>query len=199
MDFGSTFLAILTGLGLSVACGFRVFIPPLIVSIAAQTGNLELAESFSWLGEWPTLIALGIATVCDFIGHEIPAVDDMLNVVEAPLTAIAGTVLSASMFTDMDPLLQWGLAAIAGGGTAETVHLSRSFLKGGLNLATFGLSTPLVSIAEDGAAVVIPILALLAPWFVLFIFLVLFGMTAFAIKKWIVKRRRQSAQTPHSL
>ena len=64
------------------------------------------------------MIALGIATVCDFIGHEIPAIDDMLNVVEAPLAAIAGTVLSASMFTDMDPLLQWGLAAIAGGGTA---------------------------------------------------------------------------------
>lgn len=94
MDFGSTFMAVLTGLGLSAACGFRVFIPPLIVGIAAQTGNLELAESFSWVGEWPTLIALGIATVCDFIGHEIPAVDDMLNVVEAPLAAIAGTVLS---------------------------------------------------------------------------------------------------------
>ena len=53
MGFGETFLAILTGLGLSVACGFRVFIPPLIASIAAQTGYLELAESFQWLGEWP--------------------------------------------------------------------------------------------------------------------------------------------------
>ena len=49
------------------------------------------------------------------------------------------------------------------------------------------------AIAEAAAAVVIPILSFLAPWFVLFIFLVLFGMTAFAIKKWIVKRCRMPA------
>ena len=193
MDFGDTFLAILTGLGLSVACGFRVFFPPLVVGVAAQTGNLELAESFQWLGEWPTLIALSVAAVCDFIGHEIPAIDDMLNVVEAPLAAIAGTILSASMFTDMDPLLQWGLAAIAGGGSAETLHLSRTFLKGGLNVTTFGLSTPLVSMLEDAAAIALPILVILLPVSVLFIFPVFLGVTAFAIKKWIVKRRQVPA------
>lgn len=51
MDFGDTFLAILTGLGLSIACGFRVFTPMLGGSIAAKTGYLELTEGFTWLGE----------------------------------------------------------------------------------------------------------------------------------------------------
>ena len=193
MDFGETFLGILTGLGLSVACGFRVFIPPLVVSIAAQTGNLELAESFNWLGEWPTLIALSIATVGDVIAHEFPVVDDVLNVVEAPLVPIAATILSVSLLTDMDPLLKWGLAAIAGGGSAETLHLSRTFLKGGLNVTTFGLSTPLVSMLEDAAAIALPILVILLPVSVLFIFPVFLGVTAFAIKKWIVKRRQVPA------
>ena len=118
----------------------------------------------------------------------------MLNVVGALLAPIAGTIiLSASMFTDMDPLLQWGLAAIAGGGPAEAVHLSRSFLKGSLNLATIGLGTPVVSIAEDAAAIALSILVLLEPAFTLFLFLVLFGVIAFAIKKWIVKRRQMPA------
>ena len=190
MDFGETFLGILTGLGLSVACGFRVFIPPLVVSIAAQTGNLELAESFNWLGEWPTLIALSIATVGDVIAHEFPVVDDVLNVVEAPLVLIAATILSVSLLTDMDPLLKWGLAAIAGGGSAGALHVARSFLKSVLNASTAGVSTPVVSLVEDAAALVTPILVILAPVFVLFLFLVVVGVTALALKKWMGKRRR---------
>ena len=46
-------MAILTGLGLSVACGFRLFIPLVVVGIAAQIGTLELAESFSNVMEIP--------------------------------------------------------------------------------------------------------------------------------------------------
>lgn len=193
MGFGETFLAILTGLGLSVACGFRVFIPPLIASIAAQTGYLELAESFQWLGEWPTLIALSIATVGDVIAHEFPVVDDVLNVVEAPLVPIAATILSVSLLTDMDPLLKWGLAAIAGGGSAGALHVARSFLKSLLNASTAGVSTPVVSLVEDAVAIVTPILVILAPVFVLFLFLVVVGVTALALKKWMGKRRQASA------
>ena len=193
MDFGETFLAILTGLGLSVACGFRVFIPPLIASIAAHTGYLELAESFQWLGEWPTLIALSIATVGDVIAHEFPVVDDVLNVVEAPLVPIAATILSVSLLTDMDPLLKWGLAAIAGGGSAGALHVARSFLKSLLNASTAGVSTPVVSLVEDAAALVTPILVILAPVFVLFLFLVVVGVTALALKKWMGKRRQVPA------
>jgi len=193
MGFGETFLAILTGLGLSVACGFRVFIPPLIASIAAQTGYLELAESFQWLGEWPTLIALSIATVGDVIAHEFPVVDDVLNVVEAPLVPIAATILSVSLLTDMDPLLKWGLAAIAGGGSAGALHVARSFLKSLLNASTAGVSTPVVSLVEDAVAIVTPILVILEPLFVLFLFLVVVGVTALALKKWMGKRRQASA------
>lgn len=211
MDFGSTFLAILTGLGLSAACGFQVFIPPLIVSIAALTGNLELTEGLAWLGEWPSLIALSIAAVVDSIAHKVRAIDKMLNRVEAPLVAVAGTILSASMVTDMDPLLQWGLAAIVGGGSSEAIHLSKSFIKSPLSidssdgLTTFsiaegiaeevafgGLTLP-VSIAEDATATALPILAILFPVFTAFIvvlILVLLVVTAFMIKKYIVKLKK---------
>lgn len=193
MDFGDTFLAILIGLGLSVACGFRVFTPALVMGIAAYTGNIELAEGSTWLVEGPMLIALAIAAVCEFIIHQIPAIDDMLNVVEAPLAFVAGTILSSSMVTDMDPFLKWSLAAIAGGGSAEALHVSRTVLKGGLNISTFGLSTPLVSSAESLAAIAVPILAILLPVSVLFLYLALLCITAYAIRKWIVRRRRMSA------
>ena len=190
MDFGDTFLAILTGLGLSVACGLRVFVPLLVASIAAQTGNIELAEGLTWLGEWPALIAFSVATVCETILFKFPVIAEMLDVVEAPLPAIAGTVLSASMVTDMDPLLQWSLAAIAGGGSAELLHLGTASLRGISSAATGGMSEPLFSTAEDAGAVSVPILAILFPVSVLFLYLALLCVTVFGIKKWIVKRRR---------
>ena len=189
MDNAETFLVILTGLGLSVACGFRAFIPPLVLSIAAQTGNIELAEGFRWLGEWPALIVFSVATVAEIIGHHVPVIDNMLDIVEAPLVFVAGTVLSASMVTDMNPFLQWSLAAIAGGGSAELLHLGMASLRGTSTVATAGLGNFLLSTAENGGAVTVSILAILLPVSVLFLFLVLLGVTAFAIKKWIVKRR----------
>jgi hypothetical protein len=45
-----TLLSIGIGLGLSAACGFRVFVPLLIASLAAQSGYLALAPGFEWVG-----------------------------------------------------------------------------------------------------------------------------------------------------
>lgn len=223
MDYGDTFLVLLTGFGLSAACGFQVFIPPLIVSIAAHTGNLELTEGLAWLGEWPAVITLSVAAVLDSIAHKISVIDRMLVSVEAPLVAVAGTILSASMVTDMDPLLQWGLAAIAGGGSSEAIHLSKSSIKSPLSMASddtlsiaeviaeevgFGGPKLLVSIAEDATATALPILAILFPVFTAFIvvlILVLLVVTAFMvrkwivkIRKWIVKRRQKPVEATHS-
>ena len=203
-------MAILTGLGLSVACGFRAFIPMLVTSITAHTGNLQLADSLIWLGEWPALIALSIATVCEIILYEIPVIANMMDLVEAPLVFVAGTVLAVPVFTDMNPLLLWGLAAIAGGGSAELVHIGDASVRGALTGTTLGVGDIVFGIVEDVAAVTLSILtilyfpeyaasgtlptpAILFSVFVLCLFLVFLVVAVFAIKKWIVKRRRMPA------
>ena len=38
------------GLGLSAACGYRVFVPFLVLSIAAMTGHVTLSQGFAWIG-----------------------------------------------------------------------------------------------------------------------------------------------------
>ncbi len=199
MGIAESFIGILTGLGLSVACGFRVFIPLLVTSIAAQTGYIELGEGFTWLGELPALIAFSVATLGETIVFKIPAIDNIMDLVEAPLVFVAGTILSASMVTDMDPLLQWSLAAIAGGGSAELLHAGTAVVRGSSTVSTGGLGNFLFSTAEDAGAVAVPILAILFPVFIVFLFLTLLFGAAFAIRKWIVKRRRMPAQNPHSL
>lgn len=161
MGFGETFLAILIGFGLSVACGFRLFIPLLVVGSAAYTGELELPEGFTWLGERPVLKVFSFVLVCEIISYEIPVISSVLDIIETPLVFVAGTILSALMLTDMDPLLQWGLAAIVGGGSAALVHVGTAVLRNGLLVSTAGVGSSLLSIAEDAVSVTLAILSIL--------------------------------------
>jgi len=114
-------LALILGVGLSAAAGFRVFVPLLGMSIAAQAGHLELAAGFGWLATPTVTIALGIATALEIAAYFIPWLDNALDSVATPAAVVAGTVMTASLLGDMSPLLRWGLAVIAGGGVAGTV------------------------------------------------------------------------------
>jgi hypothetical protein len=46
MNHMETILAVVTGIGLSAACGFRIFVPLLILSVATKYGYLSLAPGF---------------------------------------------------------------------------------------------------------------------------------------------------------
>src|SRR5215475_13958065 len=110
-----TLLSICIGIGLSAACGFRVFVPLLAMSIAALSGHLTLAQGFAWIGSYPTLIAFSVATCLEIAGYYIPWVDHLLDTIATPAAIIAGTIVTASMVTDVSPFLKWTLAVIAGG------------------------------------------------------------------------------------
>ncbi len=47
------------GLALAAAAGFRVFVPLLALSLAAQSGWIALSPSFAWLATTPASLALG--------------------------------------------------------------------------------------------------------------------------------------------
>lgn len=98
-----TFLSILVGIGLSAACGFRVFVPMLIVSVAAWMGWLPLGADFQWLGTLPALIAFAVATVVEVTAYYVPWVDNALDSLAGPVATVAGTVLMASVLGDVTP------------------------------------------------------------------------------------------------
>ena len=109
-------ITVMMGVGLSAACGFRVFIPPLIIAIAAKAGHVNLGTEFAWMGSDIALVAFGVAAVLEVGAYYIPWLDHALDRVAAPAAVVAGTVVSASVFGVMSPVLKWSLAAIAGGG-----------------------------------------------------------------------------------
>src|SRR6188474_2827294 len=123
-------LSICLGIGLSAACGFRVFVPLLGVSAAALAGHLELAEGFAWLGTWPALACFLTAAILEVAAYYIPWVDNLLDTIATPAAVVAGTMITASVVTDMSPLAKWTLALIAGGGTAGLIQTATAALRG---------------------------------------------------------------------
>ncbi len=123
-----TLLSLCVGVGLSAACGFRVFVPLLIMSAAAQSGHLELTAGFAWIGTAPALTAFAVATFCEVLSYYIPVVDNLLDVIATPAAVVAGTIVAASVVTGMSPFWTWSAAIIAGGGVAELVTLAERFV-----------------------------------------------------------------------
>ena len=158
-----TLLALCIGLGLSAACGFRVFVPLLGLSIASHAGHVTLASDFAWLGSTPAFIALGFGTVLEIAGYYIPWLDHFLDTITTPAAVVAGVMVSASMITDMSPLLRWSLAVIAGGGLAATIQTTTVLARAGSTLTTGGLGNPILATLELGGSVLSTVLSLLVP------------------------------------
>jgi len=175
-----TILSISLGIGLSAACGFRVFVPLLVMSVAALSGHLHLAAGFSWIGSYPALIAFSVATVLEVAGYYIPWVDHLLDVLSSPAAVVAGTVVTASMVTDMSPLMRWTLAAIAGGGAAGLVQGTTVLARSVSTATTGGLGNHLVATLELAGSLVVSIVSVLAPF--LAIGLVLIILTALGFR-----------------
>ena len=146
-------LYVLLGIGLAAACGFRVFVPFLVISIAALAGHLRLAPDFAWLGSWPALFIFGVATVFEIVAYYVPWLDHLLDIAATPAAIVAGIVVTASVVTGMSPVLRWSLAAIAGGGVAAAVQLATVALRRASTYATAGLAHPLAVTLETGGSV----------------------------------------------
>jgi len=152
------------GIALSAACGFRIFIPPLVMSIAAIFGHLPLASGFAWMGTFPALIAFAVATAVEVGAYYIPLVDHLLDTIATPTAIAIGTVITAAFLLDTDPLFRWTLAAIAGGGTAGTIQGLTGIARISSTALTIGLGNSVVATIESFGAFVLSILAIVLPF-----------------------------------
>ncbi|MBE9045446.1 DUF4126 domain-containing protein [Pleurocapsales cyanobacterium LEGE 10410] len=156
-------LALCLGVTLSAASGFRLFVPPLALSLASLYGDLELSSGFAWVGTYPTAIALSIATVVEILAYYIPVVDNLLDTIEIPTAVAIGTLLTAANLGDVNPLLQWSIAALAGGGTAGIIETFTAMTRVASTGATGGTGNFLLATAEALSSGVLSILAFTLP------------------------------------
>jgi hypothetical protein len=158
-----TLIPIAIGIGLSAACGFRVFVPLLIMNLAVLNGQFHLSPEFAWIGSPYATLAFATATIAEIIGYYVPFFDHILDTVATPAAVIAGTITTASMVTDISPFLKWTLAIIAGGGIAGLVQGSTVALRAKSSLATGGVGNPFISTLELVGAIVTALLAIVVP------------------------------------
>jgi len=158
-----TLLALLLGLGLAAAVGLRLFVPFLVISLAAHGGHLDLAAGQEWIGSTPALVMFATATVLEIAAYQIPWVDHLLDVAAGPAAAVCGTVIMASAVVEMAPLVKWPVAIIAGGGTAGLVRGLGAGTRAASTVTTGGVANPVVAAGETAGSAGLSVLALAAP------------------------------------
>ncbi|WP_325447826.1 DUF4126 domain-containing protein [Gelidibacter sp.] len=168
-----TIISICLGIGLAASVGFRVFLPLFALSLASYFDVWELNSSWLWIGSLTAVITFGVATLIEILAYYIPFVDNLLDTIAIPLATIAGTAVMVSTVADLDPIITWAMAIIAGGGTAAAIKSAAGASRVTSTVSTAGFGNPLVSTIETGTSLVISIFSIFLPViaFVLVIFI----------------------------
>ena len=158
-----TIISIFLGIGLAASVGFRIFLPLFALSLASYFNVWDLNDSWQWIGSLAAVITLGVATGVEIFAYFIPWVDNLLDSFAVPLAAIAGTAVMVSTVANLDPVVTWSLAIIAGGGTATAIKGAGAASRMASTATTGGLGNPVVSTVETGTALVVTTASIFAP------------------------------------
>ncbi|MDX5584274.1 MAG: DUF4126 domain-containing protein [Aureibaculum sp.] len=185
-----TIFSVLLGIGLAASVGFRIFVPLFALSIASYYGIIPLNENWQWVGSSAAMIALGIATIVEIGAYLIPWLDNLLDTIAVPLAAIAGTAVMLSTMADLDPVVTWSLAIIAGGGPATAIKASTSTARLATTATTGGIANPIVSTVESGTSIVLSILVFVAP-VIAIIFVIIILWLMFKVFRWFNPSKKE--------
>jgi hypothetical protein len=188
-----TLLAIALGIGLAAAVGLRIFLPLLLLSVAARMGWVSLSADFSWLAGSAALITLTVASVVEVAAYYVPGLDHALDVIAAPLALAAGALVMAAVVTDLPPHVKWAVAIIAGAGAAGLTQGASTALRAKSGLLSAGLANPLVATMELGGAAGLSLLAIFLPAAALIV-VVMLVMLLWRVKRALFSARSKSAQ-----
>ncbi|HSC36770.1 MAG TPA: DUF4126 domain-containing protein, partial [Chitinophagaceae bacterium] len=94
---------------------------------------------------------------------------------------VAGTILAAALMPlpGQEPVVRWGLAFVAGGATAGTIHIGTGIWRLFSTKATLGTGNPVLASAENAAAVGVAFLSFLMPLVMSIVMLLVVGWFAY--------------------
>lgn len=185
----SILISFFLGIGLAASAGFRVFLPLFALSLAARFTGFDLNENWAWVGSNAALITLGIATLFEILSYYIPWVDNILDTIAVPLAGIAGTLLMALSMGDINSeILQWGLAIIAGGGTAAAIKGTAASGRLASTVTTAGTGNFIISTTETAAASVLSLTSIFLP---IIGFILALVVIYYIYKAWKFLRKKQ--------
>lgn len=177
------------GLALAATCGLRAFLPLFAVGSLGALEHIELAESYQRTQRPTALIALGCAVLLEVAGDKFSVVDHLLDSAALVVKPVAAMVASASVMTDLDPMVTAFVGLLVGGTLAEGVHVVKAKVRLMSLALTTTLANPIVSFIEDPAALVGTAKAVLVPILVV----VIAAVTGLWGIRWWIRRRQRPA------
>ena len=181
------------GFGLAATVGLRTFLPLLAAGLLGRFGYVDLGHSFEWMSGTPALVVFGSAVVFEVLADKVPGLDHLLHLVESFVKPVAGTLVAASLFTNLDPMVAVILGLIGGGTIAGAVHVAKGTTRAASTALTGGLANPALSLFDDALAIGGIILAFLAPIIAALIVLVLL---VGGVRLLLKRRRRLATSEP---
>jgi hypothetical protein len=167
MGVETTVIAALMGISLASASGFRVFLPPFLLSLAVRTDTLitlDLSDTeFAFFDSNAAVLILGIACLVEFGAYYVPWLDNLLDTIASPAAVLSGIGMTSMVLVGSDPIMQWSFAIIAGGGSAGVIQATTVIVRGLSSTLTLGFGNSFIASGENIASLVLTIAALIAP------------------------------------
>jgi hypothetical protein len=155
--------SLLAAFGLSTASGINAFIPLLAIGIASRfTELINLSAPYDILEHPALLVTIGVLLALEFIGDKVPVVDHALHTVGVVVAPTAGAVAFLAANSQYD-VVHPVVAVICGVLAAGLTHGTRAAARPIVTATTGGVGNPVVSLLENLAALVLTVLAFVAP------------------------------------
>ena len=181
-------VGICVGVSLSAACGFRVFLSLLVVSIAVHFFGFKVNAGFAWIGSWVSIVSLATATIVEVIAYYLPFFDNFLDLINVPLALVAGVVVMSGVLPDVHPYLKWSIAGLLGSSAAGLTQLATTIIRGARTATMVGTGNNVESSFENVCAAIFSIGAILVPLFVIVFVAVVFCVLGSRVRRMAMKR-----------
>ncbi|UCF67168.1 MAG: DUF4126 domain-containing protein, partial [Acidobacteriota bacterium] len=138
----------------------------------------------------PALVVFGAAVVAEVLADKIPVIDHVLDTVQSIVRPVAGTLVVAASLEGLDLLPATVIGLIVGGTAAGSVHVAKAQTRVLSTASTAGLANPILSLAEDGIALLGSLAAVTAALLAAAVLLLLTGL----VWRTLRRRRRRSSR-----
>lgn len=180
-----------TSVGLGVGAGVNAYATLLVFGLIARfQPSLFPGAEAQFFASTPVLITLGVLYTVEFFADKVPTIDHAWDAIHTFIRPAAGALVAFSAASREIPNEWVILASVIAGGAALTSHVGKASLRAGSTVTTGGLANPILSVIEDVVAIVGTMLALLLPYVMFVVSIVL----VIAIFTWAARRSRRRAQ-----
>lgn len=182
---------LLTGLGLAMPAGLNAYIPLLAVGLADRYfGLINLAEPYDLIATPGGLALISILLLVEVVADKVPLIDHLNDLINSAIRPCAGAILLMAS-TDAIDYVNPIVAMVLGLLVAGSVHTVKTTVRPAVTATTGGVGNPIVSAAEDGAAIGLSVIALVAP-----ILIAVFLVGLIVALSWALRRRRTRLAPP---